>query len=472
MATDYGRWILNSTYYSARQRDSRLSQERYAADRAVNNARQQLQNVDREIAAQISRSQQEFDRRLNAERQRIQAQVNEMTDELQNEINSQRAHFERETRRIREGVELVEEHVAETQDRINDLAEEYERELQSIISRIEDQKERAIAYHTQLSGILECIQGLHPDKLAPDEVGVIADSLTFASADIESGDFEAAMGIVQSKIPDALQLRSRLELLNDEYSRLVIQIHELAGSIEERIQLLSNPDQNIVEVQNYPIPYDGRHSFWSSGVFDEIVNSFHSYCDIVRDEYEPNMDLENLRAVLPEMRKTEEQLNSCVSLAHGEFYESLSTQQLASRIHTVLTERDSWYLVSSGFAQDDVRKPYTITYEDGAGHTASVVVFQNREALRRNRDGSTLYGETQFRLSVFGNGDGTKADFDIVREGILARLAQENIHISNDNAQKIPLQVPTSFIEVAVEAGEKLRNTRIQTERQRMGLKQ
>ena len=472
MASGYGRWILNSTYYSAKQRDSQLSYARNAADMAVNNAARELRNADRRIAAQVEQDRQELERRLTAERTRMYSRLSEVNSSLHAELERQRVHFGKETERLRNEAAVIDGRISETENRVSALSEEYERTLGEIVSRVEDQKTRARIYYDRLAALLRDIYLLHPEKLVPGEADVIYDCLAFADSDMENGDYEAAMGVVQSKIPEAAALYSRLELLNDEFSQLVIQVHENAMSISERIENLSDPSKNeaLLEDADRKIPYDGRIDFWTSGIFGTVTEGFYDFCDLIRNGYEADMDIEGMRNALAELRAVNSRLDSCVNLAHFEFSESFGVQDLAIRIHNILVGSDSWDLSDSGFADGDERKPFAAIYDDGAGNRAIIVVFQSGSLPERSGAGKTGHGETQFRVNVENVFPGTTAEAsEIVRSGILARLKTEGIESGQKERRSESYRLSgSSFLSSALEAGERIRDNRIAYERQRI----
>ena len=475
---DYGRWIQNDIYRNTKRRLDNLSNERRAAVERVREAKTQLDQIDVEIADRTNLDRKELDWKLAQERRRNLDSIDELTDELRLEIGRQNVRFRDRVDELRYSILQVEDGITQVDGRVNEMADDFAREFSRITNRLDDQKTRALAYSTQLRMMLDDICSLHPNKLSPGDAEDISEALTYALSDIDYGDYQAAIGVSQINLINASVLQSKLEILNDEYSQLLVHIYERCSSIHERIDSLKKPENNIYNLPFADISeeFDGRIPFWSSGLFDEIELNFRRICDAVESRYEVDMDIDSLKDALVEIVHIEEQLDECIAVAHNEYYEFLRVQQLAISLYEALTYDGSWHLHadSSGYTDADERRPYRMVLVDGCGNVASIVVFHNREIRSQTRRG-VEYGETQFMLDVCDGDTMSDADLcEIIRRGLLSRLEESHIDIGRGNRQdsRISDSNSTEFITNTVIVGDKIKDDRIAAAGNHMRIKQ
>lgn len=321
------------------------------------------------------------------------------------------------------------------------------------------------------------INTLHPDKLAPDETELISNTLENIDIDIRNEDYEAAISLAQNKMPEAMLLQARLEVMNDEYAQEVVAIHDLCRDMSNRVEDLKQPGKNIAPLKYNDVDgeFDGRINFWSNGLFDTLIGKYEHYCDLLLNEYEPEMETVKIRETNKELEQINRQIAKCVELAHDEYYEFCRVSDLAVRIYQVLTNKDSWKLMDSGFVNNDVRRAYSMVFYNGGDMVGTVVVMQSRENIGKNRKGEDVYGPTQFRVMVNSNkGIDDIKRCEITREGIIARLAEEGIELGYSNAScnsgEMDNRNPDVLIEQYIAESDKIKNGRVANARMKMGI--
>lgn len=475
MSSDYTRWIYNPTYNEAKRRDEQLAQERRRADQKVNEAKQRLNYIENEISNQTSLDRKELDFKLARERERLLEGLDTLDESVRLEFGRQNMRFREQLDAVRMDMGRVNVRVSQVGQRIDELADQFNSNINSILSRVENQKDRARAYSNQLRLLLEHIAELHPDKLTPGEYELLSEGLTYAESDAINGDYEAAIGVAQTHIPVAAELRTRLEVLNDEFSQLVVQIHNHCNEVYSRIQefRITERNQQVLSFKDTEeVEFDGRIPFWSNGIFEEIVDRFEQICDDIENNYEISMDIESLRRALGDILVINRNLDECISFAHSEYLEFVGVQSLVRRIHETLTFDDVWHIIDSGFADDDERRSYSLSYENGAGLKVTFVIMPTRDVVRRNRNGSVEYGETQFRIDVFQVGNNQDEQLcNLTRSGILAQLIDGGIDVGNNgNLQAATTNNSDEFISTIVMAGDKIKDGRIAAVKDRVGL--
>ena len=287
--------------------------------------------------------------------------------------------------------------------------------------------------------------------------------------DMTNGDYQAAIGVAQTKIPEAVALRTRLEILNAEFRDLQAEATQLIEELQQRIQQLQDTGRNSrsITVGANSYEYDGDIVYWTNDLFTVVEQNFNGTCQ--RFELaETEMDLASMRIAINQLNQIALQLTECEELAQHEFQLFGMVQNLASTIYEVLTEDEAWTLSRSGFAEDDARRAFQMAYVDGDGNTASFVVIPNREVSSQGR-----LGEIQFMVDVC---DGIKTRnrerCAILRNGILSRLQSHGIEIGahNHNPRYAISSDQVSFINEATSQGDRIKENRLAIVREQLQL--
>lgn len=468
------RWVRNEDYNRVKNKLENSDRTRNAADSKVSEARRKLRNAEENLAREKERLGNDIESIMHRESQRLQGGLDEISEELRLELGRQKIRFREQLVAVYREMENVNATADQLEQRISEVSNQFNTEFGRIVDRIENQKDRAILWRNQLAMVLEEVASLHPDKLTPGEAELLMDGLTFVETDMKDGNYEAAIGVAQTNIPTALQLRTRLEEMNVEFSQLVEQIEVETKEIMRRIDELKDNDRNRCSISqpDASVNFDGRIAYWSNGIFDSIEERFREVRDSVEREYKVTMDIDALRHALGSIKLTNGYLDECIRLAHDEFYETYRVSRLARRINDILTEEDTWTYVDSGFADNDSRRPYSMVFRYGDGTIASFVITPVREVKRKNRNGTIEYGETQFSVDVCGN-EPVKNEFYCgrLRMSILERLHKAGVDIGNLNDRGVSSCSSEDFIQRGIAAGDKIKDGRITAIKTNMQMK-
>lgn len=469
MSSDYMTWILNDEYNRVQRADNEAARRRAAADNAVRRARENAREAQREVSRQAAQNDQQLRRQVEAETSRLLAGI----DSLESEMRSNYARYVRETQQqmagIRQSVADVERRADQVDRKIDDLAEQTAARFRQLADAQTNQRNRAQAYANQLNSVLARVKELHPDKFEPETFADLQMAADFVRVDMTNGDYQAAIGVAQSNLPAALALQSRLERLNEEFELLRRQVRDCTEVVFGRIKELQTADNHrrIVVIGDGEYEYDGLIAYWSNGLFDRARQNMYDLCQRAA-ESEINMDLDNMRLSLSHLEQIDAQVTECQQLAESEFYLCGMIQNMAGSIYSALTRDEAWELLESGFADDDARRSYHMSYTDGAGNTAAFVVLPNREVGAGGKP-----GEIQFLVDVC---DGEKIQDQnrcyLVRRGILQRLEQSRIDVGRHNRtdRYLPFPSTTRFIEEATQEGDHIKDGRLQIVREQLQL--
>ena len=484
MAAEDNIWVGIEEYNNAQKKEIEIKQECIAVDQEVNSVNQSLQNLDKEIVAQANIDKEKLEA-LNAKYSGKQEEmILALKEEIGVQLGNQNVHFKKQLDELQSNVDAVNNQVNQLDEKIKEIVDDFNREINNILSGIENRKLRAEAWAQQFSELMEQISLLNPDKLAREDYIVLSDGLNNITTNQKNGDYEAMLAVAQTHFSAAAILRTKLEIMNAEYNDLIIQINNLIEERDNTIKEMNTPEKNIKEISENEaekIEFDGRISFWTSGVFEGLVERFEQICRDVREVYEPEMDIDSLKKILAELTAFINDLNECEELAHDEFIISDSVVNLVRRIHHILAVENSWTLKESGFKDDDERLSYSLSLENGANMLATIVVIPERNV--ESQSGKNISRDVKFRLDVFDvNDDNEEALCDLTRNGILEDLMNGEIKIGVDvrdnitmnNRSKKPQRISTEcsedFISLVSSDGDKIKEDRIRDAMHRVGL--
>lgn len=467
---DYMTWVENGRYNRARAEDRAAARRRQEADREVRSEKDRLRRMEKEGARSAARDEQLMRERIQAETDRLLDGIDEVSDEMRSALRRHVDETQHQMDGIRRSINDVRGQADRLDGKIDDLANSVSARFQALADATTRERSRAQLYSNQFNELLGQINELHPDKLTP---GVVEQELApvtnFLAMDMTNGDYQAAIGVAQTKTPEAVALRTRLEILNAEFRDLQAEATQLIEELRQRIQQLQDTGRNSrsITVGANSYEYDGDIVYWTNDLFTVVEQNFNGTCQ--RFELaETEMDLASMRIAINQLNQIALQLTECEELAQHEFQLFGMVQNLASAIYEVLTEDEAWTLSRSGFAEDDARRAFQMAYVDGDGNTASFVVIPNREVSSQGR-----LGEIQFMVDVC---DGIKTRnrerCAILRNGILSRLQSHGIEIGahNHNPRYAISSDQVSFINEATSQGDRIKENRLAIVREQLQL--
>lgn len=426
--------------------------------------------MEKEGERAAARDGQVMRERLQAETDRLVERVEDVSEEMNRALRNYQDETQRRMDSLRRSVHDVRGQADRLDGKIDELANRVAAEFRTIADAAAREQSRAQLYVNQFQELLRQINTMHPDKLTP---GVVEQELApvanFLAADMRNGDYQAAIGVAQTKIPEAVALRTRLEFLNAQFRDLQAEATRLMEELRQSIQRLEDADRNrrTICVGNNGYEYDGDIVFWTNELFTIAGRNFTGTCR----RYglaETEMDLESMRITINQLNRIAIQLTECEELAQHEFQIFGMEQNLASAIFNVLTADEAWTLSQSGFAEDDARRAFQMAYTDGDGNTASFVLIPNRGVSEQGRP-----GEIQFLVDVC---DGIKMRnrerCAIIREGLLSRLQSNGIEVGahNQNPRYTISADQVSFLNEATSQGDRIKENRLAIVREQLQL--
>lgn len=411
-----------------RWRKQQAQQKRDKALRDLEEARSRLNVSTDELNRRTNYDAAQFQKALEEEERKMLDGIEKVDNELRAAMGRQNVLFRQQLDEVRQDIANSNASLDAVTKRIAELSDQMNKDIHLIAEKLSQQKDRAQLYINRVSALLEKINKLNPDKLTPGQAELLQDGLVLAKADMESGDYQAAMGLAQNNIPVAVSLLAELERKNDEYMRLECGVNAAILDVRNRIEELLDGEKNEktirlgegVDEREYT--YDGDVDYWSSGVFSLLCEKFEEEQRIVTEKFLAQMDLENLRIAEKAIPNYLIRLSRCEGFAYEEFAVSCNVQCMAVRIYSALTEDDSWNLQTSGFSEDDTRQAYFMNFSDNANNEVMIVVLPQKAPSGQKA------AATQYIVAASdgpaGQSEGMR---EMLRNAVLARLASKGV---------------------------------------------
>lgn len=380
-----------------------------------------LQRLEQERRRELSRIQesnrQAIGRAVDYIAVSFRNNINQMSNLTQNQIRAQAESFENQINNIRSQAAQLDSRIDSSRATIERIAQQYNDAFQSILQTMGNGRNRAEAFLSELDRMLEQIQSLHPERFVSANYSQLLTMRANTASNIATGDYQAAIIASQTGILNASRTLAQLIAYNEQYDQLYADVRSRLNNLQSRIDAYTSQDGTIVvNVGNELMEFDYDIGFWSHGVFDSINAEINTFNEQMEQSSRVPMSLENLENISRRIEVLDGQLSRCDVEARQDFASAITVEDSVSRLHNGLENR-GWSLVDSGRVDEDSRKPYTLTYEDGAGNTVSFVI-----ASGQNPD------EPAFFCEAFSEDAPTA---NMIKDGMGAVLREEGLQSQN-----------------------------------------
>ena len=466
-------WVLNSEYrrVSSKDRNAQMSMARADAGKEqANEEASRLRNEMNRLRGERDISTQQVLDLVQRTTNVLFAENKALREEMEQELLRYMQQTQQQMAEFRSAIADAANHAEEIDRKIDTLSAEVAERFRVLTAAAEQEKQRAQLYAHQYTLILQQIHALHPEKLTPGEVEQNYDPVVdFLEMDLANGDYQAAIGVAQTKMPEALAFQLRLEVLNAEYTDLCERADCAVQTLSPIIRHLLSPQENArrIVIGDGEYEYNGDLMYWTNELLRLVVDNFENTCRKY-ETAEFEMDLDQLRRCLDHFNQIDNQLTRCEILAEEQFRLFGGIGNLASAICASLTRDEAWSLTEEDFMGQDMRRSYQMSYTDGDGNTVSFVLLPNRELSPSGEP-----GEIQFLVDVT-NGNGTQ---DIYRcqhicSAVLSRLMQDKIEIGADNRNGVYQSAPdkATFLSRASAQGDQIKEERLEAVRTQLQL--
>ena len=343
--------------------------------------------------------------------------------------------------------------IASASDTIERIAIEYNDIINGITSAERNDETRANAILAELDSLIAQIRELHPQVHMPAEYSAIEANRASVASNIQSGDYQAAIMVSQGSIIDTSRVLMRLIAICEQNHMWLSEAHDALTDVQMRIDSLSSQEGRIVinlGEDSFESEYD--IDYWSNGDFSNIVSEVTHIAQRLNHSDENPVTSDELRDITRRIGELNELLTVCDLDARNELCGSIAVENTAQRLYDNLTGR-GWNLADSGRREDDSRKPYTMTYDDGTGNTISIVIASGNTTDR-----------PAFFYEAFSQNEGMAS---LVKDGVGAALVSEGLNPQNtvhrDDCHNNP--EPETFINNVSTEADQMRQQRLNANR-------
>lgn len=331
---------------------------------------------------------------------------------------------------LRRRAARTEERAAALLEEADALAKAYSGIIGPVLAGQGQGEERARAALREVDRLLDQIRALHPEAFLPAEYASLEALRASIAANVEAGDFQAALAVSQGGVLRAGRILARLAVLSQRQEVLSARLRERAAELQAKAERLASPGGVLtfeLDGAAAELPYD--ISFWSHGAFDGIAGEIAGLSRRLQSAVP--LEEGDLRAVADQAARLEELLDACDREARRELAGAAAVEHTVQRLYAGLDAR-GWILTSSGWQDGDSRKAYSMTCGDGLGNTVSIVVA-----------GGESPETPSFFCEAFSESEGMAA---VVKADVGAALQEEGLISGSVSERKDCARSPAEFI--------------------------
>ena len=471
-----------------------VDRSRYDSMRAAANA----SDSRRRSAEQSVRIQQERLDKLSLESKglsaseirSLQSRFDKANQVIQSEIETVRVNYERQLKQqsyetkqmiaeVRKLAENNKTELADVKKKISSLEAKVNIEFQKIKDDQRRKKEQAIYYYEGLSNLVDKISLLSPEKfelLYPEilqpKYYTFKETLCSILESINKGNYEAAIGMAQTRTPEAVSILAQLEYYNEIFNNTKRQTDiEIKLFLEKKVAL---EDEHITTVKlKNGDEYDDKYGvpYWTREIYSEIS----AYLDKNLEQYAmfvEALDTEGLLSIQNSLKRLSDQLNLCEKLADNERVLSYECYDLAANIYEILNKNDPdmWKIESVYSNEDDLREPTYLLLKMTNGkitYHITIICYPERSVNPNN------IGCARCEIEVFDQ-QYEKDDLsrcDTFYRKVITILKENGIEISsNDSDNKVVVSDNDLFVKQVFSCEGKTRNKWIDLTKKAIGL--
>ena len=380
-------YVNRNQYNTMRNRAQQSDSRKKTADSEVKQEAAKLDQLRRESSGMSAADLQRMQRRFDDANRALQKELEDLRVELGLQLGRQAVETRRALDEIRRLAEGNKRDLEEVNRQIGALEKRIDREVRRLAQQMEGKRKQALCCCDRYGELVKRVQELFPEKyelLFPDVLQpgfyVLQTGLGYVLDNIEHGDYEAAIGVAQTRIPEATRMLGHLEFFHSAFLRARTEAEKTLSQVEDHVGQLAAEKKTVVTLEN-GVEYDDKHGavYWVRELYEELRQKAEQSAETFREVADAH-DGEGLTELTRELQALQAQLTVCETIEENErrlHYECL--EQL-SRIYEVLDQNDRglWNLVGVYTDEDDLRKPVYMLLRRPEGYHLTVICTPER----------------------------------------------------------------------------------------------
>lgn len=397
--------VNRDTYNSMKAKAAQSGSARDAADRAVLSERARLIQLEKGENGLRMDASQLIERRINDASGVLQDDLDELREEIGKQLGKQAIATRKMLDDVRRLAETNSSELDEVNKQISALEKRVDGEFKKIIEQIDTAKKQALCYYKQLDDVIAQIAKLHPEKyelLFPDVLQpgfiVLRTSLGTVADDINQGYYEAAIGVAQTRLPEAVNMLGHLEFYHTSYLRVSQEALGLLKRLKARLKALCSNEKRLIAFED-DVEYEDTHGadYWSRELYESISERLDDASSRM-DEYVDTLDFEAIGVLLAELNEIERQCSACKTISDNERQLHFECVEHAARIFDILHRNDNnWSFREQYINEADMRDPISIVLTSPEGYSVVVACIPERGTLSQ-------YGRVRVEIDSFDSG--------------------------------------------------------------------
>lgn len=352
-------------YYNARAQANQAAARREAINQELYAQKRKLAELNGQggglTAEDLTAMQQRFDRA----NQGFQHELDKLREDLGRQLGRQAV----ETRRVLDEIRSMAADNRRTLDaavsKISELEKEMARQFKAIEAQLQEKRKTALFYYDQLTDLVAQIEKLSPEKyelLYPDQIKqnsfVLRSGVADVLSDIESRNYEAAIGLAQSRIPEALTLLGQMEFFHNRYLAQKRETGRQLEAFRKRLATISASLVSTLTIAGKEYRDDKGVSYWAKELYQKILEEL-AECERQFEYLTVTQDAEGLQFVSQELEQMELQLTDCEAIAANERQLHYECVDRAWLIAEALENHSDWVITQEPYPaiDEDLRGP-------------------------------------------------------------------------------------------------------------------
>ncbi len=469
--------IVNRTQYdSMRSQAASSAARRQSADQELLEQRRKLEQLARDGGGMSKEDLRAIQKRFDATNKALRDELEELRERFGQELGKQALENKRAIAEIRHLAEANQHDLEGLSREITGLENSIKAHFDRMEKRAQDNRKQALFYYEQLREIVEQVDELFPDKyevLYPDQLQpgayVLRSALGYVLEDIDRGNLEAAIGLAQTYLPEAVSTLGQLEFFHTAFLNTEADAKKALCTLGDRVRKLEEPKRTELCVGK--AEYEDEHgiAYWARELFCELkrrsTNSETRFgiCDEAHDTA-------GLTLIRQDVDTLDEQLSICEQIESNERRLHYECCERASQVFDALDANDPklWTLEELHVNEADLREPIYMTLTRPEGYRITVACCPERGA------NLTAPGNVRCELEVFDSGEEQDdvARCRIIYGNIATVLATSGIVIAPQPEDGAAAATSRSFIRSAIDNEEQARNNWLSAARRAIGFEE